>query len=79
MKLFIHSLEKTLYEGDARVVTLPGESGEVSILDNHTPLVSALKKGTVRVRENENSTKEFPIFSGFAQVNKGHTVILVNL
>ncbi len=78
MRIFIHSLEKTIYEGDAKVVTLPGESGEVSILDNHIPLVSALKKGMVRVTENENSTKEFSISGGFAQVNKDHLILLLN-
>ena len=76
MKLFIHSLEKTLYEGEANVVTLPAEGGEVSILDHHIPLVTALSKGTIRVKENSSEVKIFPVSSGFAEVQANHLIVL---
>ena len=77
MRIFIHSLEKTLYEGEGRVVTLPAEDGEISVLNGHIPLVTTLKSGTVRVRGNESLSKEFSISEGFAQVNKDHIILLL--
>lgn len=76
MKLFIYTLDKTLYEGDAEVATLPSENGEISILPNHAPVVTPLKKGTVKVK-TAGGEKDFPIESGFAQINQEQTILLV--
>jgi F-type H+-transporting ATPase subunit epsilon len=76
MKLFVYTLDKTLYEGDASVVTLPSETGELSVLPNHAPIVTALKQGNVTVKTS-SETKEFPIQSGFAQINQEQTILLV--
>ena len=78
MRIHIHSLEKTLYEGEGSVVSLPAEEGEISVLNNHIPLVTSLAKGIVRVREDEIRSKEFSITGGFAQVNKDHIIVLLN-
>jgi F-type H+-transporting ATPase subunit epsilon len=79
MKVFIHSLEETLYEGEASVAILPGEGGEISVLDGHIPLATALSKGTISVKVKEGHTvKDFPISGGFAEVNGNHLIILAN-
>ena len=78
MKVFIHSLEKTLYEGDASVTVLPAESGEISVLEGHVPLSTALSKGVIRVKGSDASQHDFQIVSGFAQVNGNHLIILTN-
>ena len=77
MKLYIYSLDKTLYEGEARIVTLPAEDGEIGVLDKHIPLVTPLKKGVVKIGEDV-SKKEFPIAGGFCQVNKNKVILLVS-
>ena len=67
MKYVIYSSEKLLCSGDAISVTLPCTDGELCIMDNHLPLSASLKKGTVRIK-SENETKTFIIGSGAAYV-----------
>ena len=44
------SAEAELFSGDAEFVVLPGEGGELGIYPRHTPLITRIKPGTVRVR-----------------------------
>jgi F-type H+-transporting ATPase subunit epsilon len=45
----IVSQDRQVFSGDADIVIVPGESGEMGILPHHTPLLSLLKYGVVRV------------------------------
>jgi len=49
MILEIVSPEATLFKGEVTSVSLPGVSGSFQILNNHAPVVSILKKGTVKI------------------------------
>ncbi|OHA17443.1 MAG: hypothetical protein A3H57_04905 [Candidatus Taylorbacteria bacterium RIFCSPLOWO2_02_FULL_43_11] len=76
MRLYIYKLDKTLYEGDADVVSLPAEDGEIAVLPHHAPIVTSLKKGTISVK-NDSDKKVFSIESGFAEINQEQTILLV--
>jgi F-type H+-transporting ATPase subunit epsilon len=45
------SAEESIFSGEARFVALPGETGELGIYPRHTPLISRIKSGTVRIEE----------------------------
>lgn len=47
IKLAVLSLKETLFEGDVQSITIPAELGELTILPNHVPIITALKKGTI--------------------------------
>ncbi|WP_298395317.1 F0F1 ATP synthase subunit epsilon [Flavobacterium sp.] len=49
MILEIVSPEATLFKGEVTAVSLPGVDGSFQILNNHAPIVSILKQGTVKV------------------------------
>ena len=49
MFLEIVSPEKTLFTGDVTSVHVPGTEGSFQILNNHAPIVSTLKKGSIRL------------------------------
>ncbi len=49
MILEIVSPEATLFKGEITAVTLPGMDGSFQILNNHAPIVSILKQGTVKI------------------------------
>jgi len=76
MQVQIHSLEKTLYEGTGKVVSLPSKEGEISILDHHIPLITILKKGKIKIK-SEAKNLNFPIESGFAEVSNQKITILI--
>ena len=44
------SAEEQIFSGEAKFVALPGESGELGILPNHTPLITRIKPGAVRIQ-----------------------------
>ena len=47
LHLSIVSPEKSIFDGDVKIVTLPGMIGSFSILPGHAPIVSSLKAGTL--------------------------------
>ncbi|WP_333599162.1 F0F1 ATP synthase subunit epsilon [Flavobacterium sp.] len=49
MILEIVSPEATLFKGEVTSVSLPGVDGSFQILNNHAPIVSILKQGTVKI------------------------------
>jgi F-type H+-transporting ATPase subunit epsilon len=46
----IASQDRLVFEGDADIVVLPGTAGEMGILPHHTPLLTTLKMGVIKVR-----------------------------
>lgn len=77
MKLYIYSLQNTLYEGDAQTVQLPTVDGEISILSHHVPLVTALSKGNLRLK-NDSEEKEIALLGGFAYTDGDRVVVLAD-
>ena len=44
------SAEESIFSGEAEFVVLPGEAGELGIYPRHTPLITRIKPGTVRIK-----------------------------
>src|SRR5258706_8946650 len=44
------SAEESIYSGEAEFVVLPGEAGELGIYPQHTPLITRIKPGSVRIK-----------------------------
>ena len=57
------SAEESIFSGEARFVALPGESGELGIYPRHTPLITRIRPGTVRI-EKADGTEEFVFVAG---------------
>lgn len=76
MKVEIITPEKSLYSGDATFVYLPGSDGSLGILNRHAPLISSLKKGTLRVKDNAGKEHRFEINGGTAEVSNNVVTIL---
>jgi F-type H+-transporting ATPase subunit epsilon len=57
------SAEESIFSGEARFVALPGEAGELGIYPRHTPLITRIKAGSVRI-EKDDGTEEFVFVAG---------------
>ena len=68
--------DKTLFSGDAEVITLPGVNGSFQILDNHAPMIANLKSGYVEIKSS-NQTESYEVSSGLVEVLKNKVVVLV--
>ncbi|GAB1404740.1 MAG: ATP synthase F1 subunit epsilon [Lentimicrobiaceae bacterium] len=76
MKLDIIVPEKTLYSGNVHLVQLPGVSGSFEILDNHAPMIAALKEGTIRIVDLQRNTQYVKITGGILKVKQNEVIIL---
>ena len=45
------SAEEAIFSGEADFVVLPGEAGELGIYPRHTPLITRIRPGVVRIRQ----------------------------
>ena len=70
MYLEIVSPEATLFRGEVTSVTVPGVNGEFQMLNNHTPIVSILKEGHVKV-DGTNIQLEKEVEAKFTKSDKG--------
>ncbi len=78
MVLHIITPEKTLYSSESAIsVICPGLDGSFQLLNNHSAMVSALKKGKVVVADNANKAIEFNIGSGLVECSNNLVNILV--
>jgi F-type H+-transporting ATPase subunit epsilon len=66
---------KTIYSGDANLVQLPGIDGLFEVLHNHAPMIAALRKGTVKI-ENDDKPLHFEIQGGMMEIRKNHLLVL---
>ena len=68
MAMTIHvdvvSAEEQLFSGLAEIVILPGESGELGILPGHTPLITRIRPGAVRIKVPHQEAEEFIFVAG---------------
>ena len=58
------SAEESIYSGEAEFVVLPGEAGELGIYPRHTPLITRIKPGSVRIRPAGGGDEELVFVAG---------------
>ena len=72
------SAEEQIFSGKARFVALPGEAGELGILPGHTPLITRIKPGAVRI-EDEAGNEDFVfVAGGILEVQPGTVTVLAD-
>ncbi|MDH7461993.1 ATP synthase F1 subunit epsilon [Pinibacter soli] len=79
MTLEILTPERKLYGGQVYGVQLPGIDGLFEVLDRHAPMVSALKKGNLKVLvdKGQGNTINYSIESGFVEILHNKVTVLV--
>jgi F-type H+-transporting ATPase subunit epsilon len=66
------------YEGEAEMLIVPGQAGEIGVLARHAPLVATLKAGSTRVHLGGNEILEFATGPGFFKVETDRALALVD-
>jgi F-type H+-transporting ATPase subunit epsilon len=70
MQLEIIKPDSNVFKGEATSVVLPGLDGSLGILNNHAPLITTLKAGSIKVKTTEGKELTFEV--------KGGTVEMLN-
>lgn len=73
----IVSQDRIVYQGNADIVVLPGAAGEMGILPNHSPVLTVLQFGVIRVRAG-GEEQFFAVSGGFAEVQPDQVTILAD-
>lgn len=64
MHVDVVSNEQSIYSGEAEFVALPGEAGELGIYPQHTPLITRIKPGSVRIKPAGGGQEELIFVAG---------------
>lgn len=70
------SAEALIYSGEATFVALPGEVGELGIYPRHTPLITRIRPGSVRVKKPDGGEEFVFVAGGILEVMPDHVTVL---
>ncbi len=73
----IISQDRIVYQGEADIVVLPGDEGEMGILPHHAPLLTTLKYGIIKVRAKGQETF-YTVAGGIAEVQPDAVIVLAD-
>ena len=76
MKLEILTPEKKLFVGEVYSVQVPGSSGKFQMLRKHAPIVSSIKKGAIKIIDNQKKEILIDINSGVIEMKNNKIIIL---
>ena len=76
-QLVIASVGETRFDGPAISATFPGSAGELTVLAHHEPLITTLKKGTIRVKGSGGEPKDFPVENGVLEISANRAIVLL--
>jgi len=78
MQVKLITPEKTLFDGVAEMVTVPGTLGEFGVLPGHMPFISTLKPGVITIELEDHEKQRLAVLSGIAEVTPEHCIILAD-
>jgi F-type H+-transporting ATPase subunit epsilon len=70
--------ERIVFRGDVDLVLAPGTEGQLGILPQHAPLITALDPGELALRRSGQDDEYIAIGGGFMEVGPGHVTILAD-
>lgn len=72
------SAEESIFSGEATFVALPGEMGELGIYPRHTPLITRIKPGSVRIQKAEGGEEFVFVAGGILEVQPHLITVLAD-
>ena len=78
MQVDVVSAEAAIFSGLAEFVVLPGEAGELGIYPRHTPLITRIKPGAVRIQKPGGEEELVFVAGGVLEVQPGAITVLAD-
>jgi F-type H+-transporting ATPase subunit epsilon len=72
------SAEQSIFAGEAKFIALPGESGELGILPGHTPLITRIRPGAVRIEKTDGDEEFVFVAGGILEVQPNKVTVLAD-
>lgn len=77
MYLEIITPDKKVFEGEVKLIQLPGSKGGFEILNNHAPIISILEKGTIKIQDKNDKEQFFEVDGGVIENKSNKIIVLV--
>lgn len=77
MKLSIISPYETLYEGEVKLVQLPGQDGLFEILNSHAPIIATITKGSIKLVDINGKEERVKMDGGILEFRENVARVLV--
>ncbi len=71
--------DRTIWSGQARMVSAPSVEGDVGILPGHTPMLAVLRPGTVRITPVSGEVVRATIEAGFLSVDADRVTVVTDV
>ena len=79
IKVDVVSAEESIFSGDAELVSLPGQSGELGILPGHVPLITLIRPGFVRIHlPGKQEVEQVFVAGGVLEVQPDMVTVLAD-
>src|SRR5262245_41129965 len=73
------SAEEQIFSGEATFVALPGDGGDLGLMPRHTPLITRIKPGAVRIQRADTNEEEFVfVAGGILEVQPNRVTVLAD-
>ena len=76
MKLSVYTIQNTLFEGEVEKIIAKTAMGEITVLENHLPLITLLQGPVIEI-EKEGRRELIPVESGFLEVQPESEVVVL--
>ena len=77
IKLDVVTAERSVYSEDVDMVVAPGVEGQLGILPHHTPLMTTLQAGELRIKKGKDEVS-LAICGGFLEVRPDRVIVLAD-
>jgi len=78
MRVDVVSAESSIFSGEAKFIALPGESGELGVLPGHTPLITRIRPGSVRIEKTDGNEEFVFVAGGILEVQPHGVTVLAD-
>ena len=76
MTIEIVTPDSVIFSGETSLVQFPGLSGSFEVLQNHAPMIAALRKGKIKVVDSKKETQFFDISGGVVELLNNKILVL---
>ncbi len=78
ISVLVATAEREVYRGEATFLAAPGEAGELGIMPKHTPLLTALRPGEMRITKENGEVDEVFVSGGYMEVQPDTITVLAD-
>lgn len=76
MQFDLVSPERRLASVQAREVRIPGADGDLTAMPGHSPLITTLRPGILKIVKADGTTDDYAVTGGFAEISSAGTTLL---